>query len=557
MSAFTGQSRAQPGTPGIALSSGQISAAVEASGMVPETPSPSHAGSEQQVSPLERARKLAGGGSFFEARVAFREALQEKPGHLETLLAFAEFLQGFDRHQEALACLEQARQSMPHSVPLLIATGRSLLALGQAEQAFQPLHQALELAPKEAELLELLGRTLRALKQTRLAAALFRQALVLEPKNPSALTALAALLCSLNEQDEAEQLFREALALDPNSIDARLGLGNVALARERPMEALAHYESAEELSAQDPGIRYNQALALLTAGHFAEGWKRFEARLLRDKTWAEVAGKAWRGQPASREGQSLLLLAEQGLGDALQFARFIPRVAALGYRVSLLVHGCQKRLFEGQCGLNAVYSYGEQLPDFDEYCPLLSLAYLLGCDVETRFAPEPYLKPGSELAPALAETLELLPHPRIGLVWAGNPTHQNDHNRSLPLQELLTALPERNGAYVGLQKELRRGDAELLEADKRIQNLGEKLTDFADTAALLSRLDLLVSVDSSVAHLAGAMGVPVLLLLPFAPDWRWQLGRSDSPWYPKTALLRQTSPGNWKAPLEELKDLKL
>lgn len=240
----------------------------------------------------------------------------------------------------------------------------------------------------------------------------------------------------------------------------------------------------------------------------------------------------------------MLLTAEQGLGDTLQFCRFAAQVAARGARVVLEVQPPLKRLLGRLEGVSGVIARGEPAPAFDYQCPLLSLPLALGVEREEAIPRAPYLRPGAEARRRWGERVGPKSGLTVGLVWSGYAGFRNDRNRSVPLAMLLPLL-ESGARVISLQKEVREGDRATLRAHPEIERLGEEVEDFEDTAGLLEQLDVVISVDTAVAHLAGGMGKPVWVLLPYASDWRWGLDRTDSPWYPGARLYRQSAAGDW------------
>jgi len=284
----------------------------------------------------------------------------------------------------------------------------------------------------------------------------------------------------------------------------------------------------------------------LSRGEYREGWPLYEARwrvrslgLTRHYEDRPI----WRGGE-SVEGKTMLLHAEQGYGDTLQFCRYAPLLAARGARVILGVPSALRSLMRTLEGVADVVAQAEQL-QFDHHCPLLSVPLAFGTECATIPAPKCYLAPDPVVQARWAARLgPRAGRPRIGLAWSGSATHTNDLNRSMPLGSLLP-LTGFSAQFVSLQKDIRAGDTDLLAGESQMLRLGEDLTDFADAAGLVACLDLVISVDTSIAHLAGALGKPVWILLPLVADWRWLQGRQDSPWYRSARLFRQASRGNW------------
>jgi hypothetical protein len=378
----------------------------------------------------------------------------------------------------------------------------------------------------------------------------FQAALALEPNNPVILNNLGACFFSLDLFEDAIQSYKLATALEPRYVEAHNNLGNALIKLFQHEEALKCYDQALDL---DPGYveaYWNKALALLQLGRFSEGWVLHESR------WAKPSFQPivrhfpqpiWDGS-FSIAGKTLLLHAEQGLGDTLQFVRYLELVLALGSRVVLEVQAPLVPLLDGLFSVEALIKQGDPLPPFDCHCPLISLPLAFQTTLSSIPISIPYIKPSHEKERFWAEKLGPTRLLRVGLVWSGDPRHQNDKNRSIALPDLLAALPS-GCAYVSLQSEIRDSDLQALENSDSLVHFGPELKDFSDTAALCALMDVVVCVDTSVAHLSGAMGKPTFLLLPYNPDWRWLLERTDSPWYPTMQLYRQAQLGIWQSAL--------
>jgi hypothetical protein len=349
----------------------------------------------------------------------------------------------------------------------------------------------------------------------------------------------------LRRFEEAEALCREALQQSPDDAETCRTLGNLFYAQRRLDETRRCYDAALERHPDDAGTRWNRAMLLLLQGQFVEGWKEYEWRWRRpDARPRHFPQPAWDGQAI--EGRRILIYSEQGLGDSIQFLRYLPMVEQAGGRVIFECHARLAKLLAGTPGMGEVIAGGVPLPEFDVHAPLLSLPRLFGTTLETLPSAVPYLAAPAAPVEAWRGRLAKMPSLRIGLAWAGNPRNPDDSNRSIPPSELepLTRLP--GVSWINLQKDAG-------PADLPIHFLGG-CDDVTDTAALIANLDLVVSADTMVAHLAGALARPVWTLLPFAADWRWLLDREDSPWYPTMRLFRQPGPGRWKAVIEAVRN---
>jgi hypothetical protein len=372
----------------------------------------------------------------------------------------------------------------------------------------------------------------------------FRAVLARAPHRWDAWADYGNALADLDRHADALEAFGKALARRPGEPRVLQNRGIALLETNDPVAAGADFRQALAGGGEAASLRFDLALAHLLSGDLATGFALYEARFgdprLRTPP-RPLPYPRWSGtEPLA--GQRILLHAEQGLGDTLQFARYVPLVAARGATVVLEAPAPLAGLLGQLDGVTAVVARGGPLPDVDWHCPLGSLPLAFGTTLASIPAGVPYLRaePGDVAGWRAAPGDR---RPRVGLVWAGNPRHRNDRRRSLPLAALA---PLARGPWqlVGLQKDIGLDDAQRLAGWQAI-DAGPRLRDFAATAAALTALDLVVTVDTAVAHLAGALGRPAWVLLPYAPDWRWLLGRADSPWYPTLRLFRQPRPGDW------------
>jgi hypothetical protein len=319
-------------------------------------------------------------------------------------------------------------------------------------------------------------------------------------------------------------------------------------------EALVNYENALSLCPDNHESRWNKGLVELSLGQFREGWRNYESRWAKEMAHLRrnFAQPLWRGKK-TLAGRTILLHAEQGLGDTLQFVRYAPKVARLGAKVLLEVQPPLLSLLSGIDGVSAVFAQGDKLPAFDLQCPLMSLPLAFGTELSSIPAEIPYIDVSADLVSKWRERMGERRVPRIGIAWAGSAVHKNNRKRSIALERFAPLLSTPGVEFVSIQKELTQSDAAVLEDHASVLNIGGELDDFADTAAVISSLDLLISADTSVAHLAGAIGRPVWILIPLAPDFRWLLKREDSPWYPTARLFRQPRLEDWDSVLERVR----
>jgi Flp pilus assembly protein TadD len=387
---------------------------------------------------------------------------------------------------------------------------------------------------------------LQALGRLEEAVAGYDRAIALRPDYAAAFYNRGVVEEDLGRPDRALVSYDRALALNPNLVEALNNRGLIQQSRHRLDEALADYDRAIALRPDLPDGYWNRGMALLLKGELAEGFALYETRWTRPglkETVRPMSAPQWSGREPIA-GARLLVHSEQGLGDTLQVCRYVTLAARAGADVILEVPGVLTRLMASLEGAGQMVVRGDPPPPYDLHCPVMSLPRAFGTDLATIPAPERYLAAPADRAQAWAARLGPRDRPRVGLAWRGSPTHRNDHNRSLALSVLLAALPD-GADYISLQKDLPQEELAALTAAGRLQGYADELTDLAETAALCEQLDLVISVDTSIAHLAGALGRPTWVLLPHNPDWRWMLNRADSPWYPTARLYRQPAPSDW------------
>lgn len=472
----------------------------------------------------------------------------------QLLVDRSDILRAQGRMQEALDCLDRALALAPGDAIAHCKRGLVLKALRRWDAALACFETGLSLQPGLAP--AHLDRANVLQEQGRLEAALqaYDRALALQPRYAAALCNRGTVLHRLHRLDEAIASYDAALALEPRLDEARFNRATTLADAGRYDEALQGYAYTLARQPDLAVAHWNEALCRLRLGDFERGWPKFEWRWrytdlgLRTRPYAQ---EKWLGQD-DLAGRTLLLYAEQGMGDAIQFSRYVPLLAQRGARVVLEAPRPLEALLRTLEGTVCVVPQDSPLPPFDCHTPLMSLPLALGTRLASIPAKVPYLHADQARRKAWAGRLGARHggRPRIGLAWSGNPRHPNDFNRSLALAQL-RPLADLDLELVAVQNEVRASD------EPECARLGVRafeggLQDFADTAALMANLDLVISVDSAPAHLAGALGLPVWILLPFAPDWRWLLQRADSPWYPSARLLRQEMPRDWSGTVAQL-----
>jgi len=453
---------------------------------------------------------------------------------------------------EAVASYQQALRLMPDYADAHNNLGNALREQGQLGEAVGSLEQALRLRPDYAEAHNNLGIALQGLGKFAEAVVHLEQALRLRPDYPEAHNNLGTVLCEEGKMAEAVIHWEQALRLRPDYANAHNNLGRALLEQGKMAEAVASYQQALRLRPGDAEAHNNLSMLWLLLGNFEQGWPEYEWRLqMKDFPPALRPQPCWDGRPL--DGKTILLYAEQGLGDTLQFIRY---AAVVKQRGGTVVAECQPallRVLAGCAGIDHLLPQGGPLPACDVRAPMLSLPLLCGTTVTTIPAEVPYLVADRSRIEHWRDRLAVVSGFKVGICWQGNPRNKNDRRRSVPLAQFAPLAAIRGVHLVSLQKG--PGVDQLGGLDFDVVDLGSKLDEegaFVDTAAVMQSLDLLISVDSAVAHLAGALGMPVWLALSFSPAWRWLLEREDSPWYPSMRLFRQPQPGQWPAVFERI-----
>jgi tetratricopeptide (TPR) repeat protein len=484
-------------------------------------------------------------GRLAEAENCYQRVLAAQPDHADALHLLGVVAHQVGRYDLAVELIGQAIKRDGQNPVYFSNLGVVLKDQGKVDEAMTAYRDAIRLKPDYAEAYSNLGYALWEQGKVDEAVAACRKAIGYNPSLAEAHSNLGIALKAQGRFDEAVAACRQAIRTKPDFADAHSNLGIALKDQGKLDEAVAACREAIRIQPDFADAHWNEALMNLLIGDFERGWPKSEWR------WRSASSglsrrnftqPLWLGAE-TLDGKTILLHSEQGFGDTIQFCRYVPLVAARGARVILEVQEPLRQLMSGLAGVSQCISKGEALPHFDVHCPLLSLPLAFETRLDTVPSAIPYL---SVLAQGLDWEAQLGPRdrPRIGLVWSGNPRHRDDRHRSVELNAL-SPLFNFAATFVSLQKDLRAGDEALLKERSHILNLGSSLVTFAHTAALISHLDLVISVDTSVAHLAGALGCPVWVLLPFVPDWRWLLDREDSPWYPTARLFRQNHAREW------------
>lgn len=498
---------------------------------------------------------LAQAGRHVDALAPLSRALEILPNNAALHNHYGNALAGLSRYSEAIASYERAMACDSSFADCHYNCGLALTELGRLEAALACYTRAVELNPAYAQAHNVRGNVLSDLGRTADALGCYERALEGRPEFIDAWINQSHLLRRLHRYEEALASSERAVTCDPAHATAHNTRGASLAGLGRYQDALASYKRAIELNPSFVEAIWNKGLIRLASGDFQDGWKLYESRwgvrsLKLLQRFADIP--PWRGVE-SVNGKVVYLHAEQGYGDTIQFARYCALVAARGAQVLLGVPTALKPLFASLPGVHTLMGQ-EAAPAFDFHCSLMSLPLALGTELSTIPAPMRYLQAEDAAVARWAHRLGAAsPVSRVGLVWSGRPTHSNDLNRSIPLGELLP-VTHCQRQWISLQKEVRASDELYLKNTPAILRMGEELTDFADAAALIENLDLVITVDTAVAHLAGALGKAVWILIPHVADWRWLREREDSPWYPTARLFRQTVRGDWTTVVKRVVD---
>ena len=493
-------------------------------------------------------------GRLDDALRVFDKAVQLKPDDAELWKQFGGVLVAVDRAADALVAFQRAMQLNPSHWEAAYQSGILLHQLQRFDEALLQFNACDRLRPAHAPTLQMRARAFRALKRYQECLADNTRAHVLDPADPYTCNNMGDALLWLGRYDDGLQWFDKALALRPDFIEVLLNKGFALFHMHRFDEAAETYRRVTELDPGNARAAWQLAHLALLSGNFAAGWAGREARWRApdfSPEYPKFSQPKWLGHEPI-DGKTILVHVDEGVGDTLQFARYLPLMADRGARVVLIAQDALCPLLSGVRGVSECVPFSARTyPSFDMHCPIMSLPLAFGTTLET-IPPANYLPPLPVERIAQWEN-RLGPHDRlrVGLVWSGNPKQGNDRNRSMPFAHLAPLL-DLDATFVSLQKDPRPGDAALL-AKSNVVDLTANLTDFAETAALVSCLDVVITVCTGVAHLAATLGRPTWVMLPYLPDWRWLLDRDDSPWYPTVRLFRQDGARDYTRVVESVR----
>jgi len=509
---------------------------------------------DNAIAYLNRGNVLKDLDRLDEALDSYSQAIKINPDYAQAYSNRGVVLQKLERLDEALADYDQAISIDSDFSEVHYNRGSTLEALDRLEEALNSYGQALAIDPECAEAYFNKGHTLQKAKRMEEALACYYQAIAYNPQFEEAHINRGTILEHLGQLEEALDCYKKVIEISPDRVEALSNLGNIYQYLKQFKPAFECFDKAISLDPDNAIAHWNKSFAKLINGEFEEGWQLYEWRWKTkqfDLHHQDLTQPLWLGQQ-SLKNKYLFIYPEQGYGDFIQCIRYAQLAEAAGATVIIEVPKALMSLTTTLKGKFTLIEAGQTLPDFDYHCPVMSLPLAFKTTLETIPADIPYFFADPEKQAIWQQRLGEKKSFRIGLVWSGSTAHTNDRNRSLPIIQLapLFTLP---AEFYALQKEIRPEDASFLAKNKTIKNYQDDLLDFSDTAALIAEMDLVISVDTSVAHLAGALGKPLWLLLAFSQDYRWLLNRNDSPWYPTATLFRQPKLGDWDQLITQIK----
>jgi tetratricopeptide (TPR) repeat protein len=499
---------------------------------------------------FSEATRLLTRGDLAQAQAIFEDLLRRHPNHFDCVRRLAMIAVETGRHADAVSLCCQALEINPSSAEAYIDMGSAMLGLGQTQAALECLDTAIQLDGTTSQAHNNRGLALKALGRLHDAEACYRQAIALDAGSKEAWLNLGVVQRQLNHHDAALASYTQAIALQADYARAYVNRGLVLHDMGRLAEAIAQFDMALYIQPGMGEAYWNKALALLTLGDYRAAWPLYEWRWINHSAAPpspDSTPPLWNGS-APLWGKRILVQCEQGLGDAIQFCRYLPLLADLGAEVIFEVYAPLVGLMQSLAGVAQVIPHKTLCDAVDYRVLLMSLPMVFETTVTSIPVYERYLSAPPDASRKWSDRLGDRQRKRVGLVWRGSPNHQDDRKRSLALDQLLAHLPP-GFDYVSLQYQPSVSEQATL-AQHGVIDPATDMVDFSDTAAICAQLDLVISVDTSVAHLSGALGIPCWILVTHNADWRWLMGRSDCVWYPKTRIHRQFEAGNWDSALE-------
>ncbi len=489
---------------------------------------------------------------YDEAIKSFQNALALDENNSDAFFNLGNLYYEMKEYDHSIACYRKAIEINPSLPEAFNNLGLIFQEKGNLDEALSFYEKAIQIDQNFAMAYFNMGMVFQLQKKLDESIINYKKAIKLNPEIVHAYFNLGNIFYEKGLMDEALINYQEALQRDPNFTDVLMNIGIILHEKQHLQEAISAFRKILKLKPYDAEAHWNLSNSLLLSGDFENGWREYEWRLkVKEFEQRDFPKPLWEGSDISQK--TILIYTEQGLGDAIQFVRYVALVAR---RAGKVILECQKELkpiFKNVKGIHQVISRGEELPEFDVHCPLLSLPYIFCTTLETIPSEIPYIFVDSLIFQKWHEKMKIDDSQlKVGLVWSGNPRHKKHYYRDFPLTTYAPFTDFKGITFYTLQKGEAGKESKNVPIGLKLIDYTEEIHDFSDTAAIIENLDLVISVDTAVAHLAGALGKPVWTLLPFAPDWRWMLNRQDSPWYPTMRLFRQPAPGDWKTVIEKV-----
>ncbi|MFQ5455541.1 MAG: tetratricopeptide repeat protein [Nitrospirota bacterium] len=503
-------------------------------------------------------------GKIDEAIQSFKEAIRLKPDYPEAYLNLGNAFKEKGKLDDAIEYYKKTISIKPDFADGYNNLGNLLKEQGKLDDAIEYYKKAISIKPDFAEAFHNLGNLFEKRKNFDEAIEYYKKAISVKPDFARAYNNLGNLLKKQGRVDKAVEYYQKAVELNPDFAEAYYNLANAPEDQGKLDGVVEYYKKAIGVKPGFAEAHFNRGIALLLMGNFEEGWAEYEWRFRTEEIARQIGYNDFgipRWDGSALNSKTILISSEQGFGDTIQFIRYMPLVKEKGGKVIFESPKEVRQLIEGFHGIDQIVEWPVSKNrdiKFDTYIPLLSLPGIFRTTVDTIIAEVPYLRANPELVKKWHKEIHCK-ELKVGLVWAGNPVHKNDHNRSCKLSDFRPIGFIHGIKLFSLQKGTPADQLSESPENMSIVNIGEQLMDFSDTAAVIQNLDMVISVDTAIVHLAGALGKPVWTLLPFMPDWRWMQNREDSPWYPTMRLFRQPEAGDWKSVIanirEELKRL--
>lgn len=502
-----------------------------------------------QATELHRQNRLN------EAKALYEKILRMDPNQVDTLYTFGVLYMNQNQNHQAIVFFKKAISIKPHAA-YYNNLGIVLSNEGDNNEAIKTFKKAIELDPNYANAYHNLALVFQKEEKLEQASEMLHKTIAINPHYARAYNTLAIILNKQNKFDEAIKMYEKAISIHPSYADAYYNLGIVFKDLNKLNDAMVMFDKSISIDSNRIDAYWNKSLLLLMLSRLEEGFELYEYRWKLKNNLSlkrNFIQPLWLGE-VSLLGKTILVHSEQGFGDTIQFCRYIKKLEALGCKIIFELEQSLVSLLSQIKGVSRFISKGEELPFFDYHCPLLSLPFAFKTSLETIPSFSSYLKADNKKVEVWENRLGFKAKPRVAIVWSSASAFKSDSKRSIKLEQFIQCLPENQYELICLQKVLKDEDKDFFREYGRISFYGDQLNDFSDTAALLSCTDLIISVDTSVAHLGGALGIPTWILLPFSSDWRWLQDRTDSPWYPSVKLFRQKEIANWDEVLQRVRN---